>query len=462
MQLEELMDAYNAQNNCRWCTFRGLTAALKLFSDVSYELLHIQHVLPAYRLLPIEGDFVKATEDSLAFTCDVLILAAKQILARAGEIGLPVPSEKNWETTYSQHLPPGRLPHHCAARRAETVSDTVALLATAFLNLAAESQDIRAASRAKPEEYILCTTGSVTEERLRGLELRFHNLQSLYDTHVSGTESENLDADLPVLRGHISIVFHLFRAATMFAHYYERHINKQPCAFAGLQDPLVDPNTLLGVLMKYSITHINQYIDRAEQLCRAMLKRYAEVGQIDVPIPRYRGFHVRPATLVSRLVFHYGSEVQMQLDQDTYDAASPLDLFRANEKINAQKRRWLATEITNLNLIPDNTSDADIKAVAREVVFTLAEKHKLIIYEQHLYIPTQPAEKQGTSLAKVIAEVSQLLMLGKIDVDTQLNATFIGDKRVLADIKLLAESGYGEDNFGNNITLPDKLAYLRR
>jgi len=462
MQLEELLDAYNARNNCRWCTYRSLTAALKLFSDVSYELLHIQHVLPAYRLLPIESDFVKATDDAIAFTSDVLVRAANQILAKATELDMPSPCENLREKSYSEHLPPGRLPYHCAARRAETVSDIVTLLTTAFLNLAAESQDVRAASRAKPEEYHLCITASVTEERLRGLELRFHNLQSLYDTHVSGTEAENIDTDLPVLRGHISVVFHLFRTATMFAHYYERHINRQPCAFADQRELLVDPNALLGVLMKYSIAHINQYIDCAEQLCRAMLKRYAEVGQVDVPIPRYRGLHVRPATLIAKLVLHYGSEVQMRLDQDTYDAGSPLDLFRANEKINAQKRRWLTAEISNLNLVPDNAPDTEIKTIAREVVFTLAEKHKLILYEQRLYLPTQPAEKQGTTLAKVIAEVSQLLMLGKIDVDTQLTATFVGDKRVLADIKLLAESGYGEDNFGNNITLPEKLAYLRR
>ncbi|KKL51177.1 hypothetical protein LCGC14_2298130, partial [marine sediment metagenome] len=72
VQIEELLDAYGARNNCRWCAFRFLTAMIKLFSDVSYELLHIQHSLPAYRLLPIEHDFVKATDKALAFTQDVL------------------------------------------------------------------------------------------------------------------------------------------------------------------------------------------------------------------------------------------------------------------------------------------------------------------------------------------------------------------------------------------------------
>jgi hypothetical protein len=47
-------------------------------------------------------------------------------------------------------------------------------------------------------------------------------------------------------------------------------------------------------------------------------------------------------------------------------------------------------------------------------------------------------------------------------VESHITVIFEGDKRVLNDIKLLAESGYGEDKFGNNVPLPEKLGYLRR
>ena len=43
-----------------------------------------------------------------------------------------------------------------------------------------------------------------------------------------------------------------------------------------------------------------------------------------------------------------------------------------------------------------------------------------------------------------------------------LTVTFIGDKRVLADVDALARHGYGEDAFGNNVLLPRELSYLRR
>jgi hypothetical protein len=461
-QLEELLDAYGAGSNCEWCGFRSLTAAIKHFSDAGYELLHIRYSLPQYRLLTIEQDFAAATEETLEFTANVLKQAASQILTKAELLGLPVPSKRLREESYTEELPHGRLEHHCQTRRVETVAETVTLLTTAFLNLVVESEDVRKASRVKPEKFASYVRDSVSEKKLRSLELQFHNLQSLYDTYVSGTEAALLDTDLPVLRGHISVVFHLLRTATLFVHHYERHVKKQPCDSVGRQEPVVKAKVLLDVIMKYSVTHINLYIDCAEHLCHEMLKRYAEVGEVDVHVPPYRGFHVRPSTLIAKLVLHYGSAVQMEMDGEVFDASSPLGLFRANEKINAKKRKWLAEEVVRLKLAQQQDNQSDINAVVREVVLTLAGRSKLILYEQPLQLPQEPARTEGTLLEKIVDEVARLLAMGKIDVDTKMTAKFIGDTRVLADIKLLAESGYGEDKFGNNTSLPEKLTYLRR
>jgi len=462
IQMEELLDTYDARNNCRWCLFRSLVAGLKLFSDVSYELLHIQHALPAYCLLSIEHDFVKATDESLDFTGQVLVCTADRTIRRARELGLPVPSENFREQSYTEQITPGRLPHDCSARKKGTASEMVTMLATAFLNLAAESEGVRMAARAKPGEYPSYLASSVTEEKLRSLELRFHNLQSLYDTYVSGTEVEYVDSDLPVLRGHISVVFHLLSTATLFAHYYERHLSKESCEKRAAYGRLVDSEALLERLMNYSILHIGLYIGCAEQLCQEMLKRYSEVGEIEVSVPRYRGFHVRPSTLVSKLVLHYGGDVHMEMGGDKYDARSPLELFRANEKINAEKRRWLASEIVKLKIVDNTCRLEDIQSVVRQVILAMAGRSRLILYEQPLQMPAEPASKEGSLLQRVTDEMARLLAMGKIDIEANLNARFIGDKRVLADIRLLAECGYGEDKFGNNIPLPDGLKYLRR
>ena len=461
-QIEELLDAYGARNNKNWHTFRLLTATIKLFSNVSYELLHIQHALPAYRLLPVGQDFGKATEQTFTFTASVLSRAAEQMLLLAQELNLPVRSAERRRESYIEQLPPGRLPQDHTTRKTETVSKTVTLLATAFLNLAAESKQVLPADLIPPQNYTGAIPGPISEENLRSLELRFHNLQSLYDTYVSKTEMEELDDDLPVLRGHISVVFHLLRIATEFAHYYERHIESQLNGCSTQQSPLVKSEELLAVLTGYPINFVNQYLNCAKLLCQNMLKRYAEFGEIVVPVPQYRGFHVRPSTLISKLVLHYGSNVSMELDKERYNASLPLELFRANEVINARKRKWLAEEIVRLNLVPSQTGTSDVKSIIRDVILTLAEHSKLVIYEHPLQIEEKPPQKQIQLLQQVTDEIARLQVTGKIDIGTDLKVKFKGDKRVLNDIKLLAESGYGEDNFGNNTPLPKELTYLRQ
>ena len=460
-QVEELLDAYGARGNYRWLRYRSIIAAIKQFSEVGYELLHILHALSSYRLLPIGQDFLAATNQTADFTGQVLLRAAKEITDYAGRLGLSVPPQEPGDEAYDEQLPPGRLPQDRGASVCDSAQQTVILLATSFLNLAAESKGLQLNSCTSRKLTTESESDCLTEERLRQLELRFHNLQSLYDTYVLGTETENLDENLPFLRGHISVIFHLLRTATGFAHYYERHIKMQCGNIQQYQVELVKADNLLSVLRGYSVLYVGQYLVCARHLCQEMLKRYAEIGEIEAPVPPYRGFHVRPATLISKLVLHYGSKVQMELQGQRYDAGSALELFRANEMINAQKRRSLADKILYLKLIPSKTPSEDIKQIVRRIVVKLAEQGALIMYEQPLTLSDEPVDKDGTIAEQVISEINRLLLTGKIDVESGLRAKFIGDKRVLADIQLLAESGYGEDSFGNNIDLPEKLEYLR-
>ncbi|MHC5094040.1 MAG: hypothetical protein ACYSO2_09110 [Planctomycetota bacterium] len=139
-QIEELLDSYGARNNCRWTRFRSLTAAIKLFSNSSYELFHIQHSIPAYRLLDVKEDFSRRTEETLKFSESILLEAAHRLLAEAKKLHLPIPEATAQESFFIEKLPKGRLPHDLARRKIEAVSKTVSFLATAFLNLAAESR----------------------------------------------------------------------------------------------------------------------------------------------------------------------------------------------------------------------------------------------------------------------------------------------------------------------------------
>ncbi|NLF32236.1 MAG: hypothetical protein GX591_15275 [Planctomycetes bacterium] len=464
-QLEELLDAYGASRNGTWCRLRAQMAALKRFAGVSYVLLHIRHVLPSYRLFEIEHDFRQATDDALAFSGSVLYETSNRLWAHAAELGLELPGQTQDESLYAEPLPAGRLladrEDSLAIAQRRSVGEIVTHLATAFLNLAVKGEVIHAAARTRPEDYRDHLPESITETHLRHLEISFHNLQALYDTYVTDTRTERLDTDLPVLRGHISVVYHLLEIATQLVHYEERHVS---CHGASRGPALVDRDGLIRVLMEYALAFASYYLASAENLCRTMLKRYAEVAEVLVSAPRYRGFHVRPSTLVAKIVNHYGSEVIMSLDGERYDASTPLEIFRANEKINAAKRRWLAAEVLRCDCLSGriNGNGVNAKELARRLVSELAEQGKVVIYEKPLKMPDSQAPTEGVLTDWVIDELARLQALGKIDIQTELPVTFIGDRRVLSDIEILARCGYGEDLMGNNIPLPPEIGYLRR
>ena len=215
-QLEELLDAYGAKHNSQWHFFRALVAAIKLFSNVSYELLHIQHALPVYRLLKHKEEFAHDTKHGLKFTNEVLLRCTSHIIDQATKLGVELPPETEMDEIYCETLPPGRLAQDLTTRKSETVPITVTLLATAFTNLAEDSRDVLPCQCESPEKCASYGNCQTSEESLRSLELKFHNLQSLYDTYVSKTEIEVEDTDLPILRGHISVVFHLDKYSLLY------------------------------------------------------------------------------------------------------------------------------------------------------------------------------------------------------------------------------------------------------
>ncbi len=455
-QTEELLDAYGALKNARWRPFRSAIAAMKLFAGVEYSLVHLTRALPRYRLLSEQGDLAAALPRARRFTVVVLRSASRRLTEIASSLGLtarPVDLER-------ERLPVGRLAQDGVRRHVKDVPGAVARLATAFLNLAGEtSASLRGAEQPGSE--------LPPENDLRHLTEDFHNLQALYDTHVAHTDAEHDDPDLLSIRGHASLAYHLLEIATDLTHYRERHVLHAAAAndavrLFGPEQPCLDPEQLDSVLRACVLVLAVRYVEAGRTLAQQLLRRYAEQGEITVPVPRYRGFHVRPSTLVARVAYHYGSAVSMTLDGETYDASSPFELFRANELINARKRRWLAEQIRALVDGDEGQLGEDLVRAVRNVLMRLAEEAKVVLYEQPLPPIDTPQGERPPVLAFIVDAVARLQALGKIDIVTSVTATFRGDRRVLADLQLLASNGYGEDAFGNNIALPGELRYLRR
>ena len=462
--MEETMDTYGSQHNTSWAKLRETVAAGKLFSSVCYDVLHLKAAAPHYNLLPIQGDFLGELDKVLESLRRALVIISGELLFCVEKHSLnytpTVPSREEFQETMLN----GRLKSNRKARKLSRTDQTLVYLATSFLNLSADVDIIEAGNCVSRKDYAECIPDQISEEKLRLVTARFHNLQSSYDTYLSKSDEEHRNPDLLTLRGHVSIIFHLLNSATLFSHYYERHILDHRISL--LETPFLPMPVVqhLSLMIDFFIRFSDQYFEAAKTLCRNIIADYSEKSQISVYIPRYRGFHVRPSTLIAKIVIHYGSHVIMDLEGQEYDASSPLELFRVNETINSEKRKYINVLAASESLLHEleGLSRNKWPEKIQLVILKLMDRGEIVLYDQNLSMEGTLPDTEETPEEFFRRIIAQFLASGKIDIHKEFTVTFRGDKRVLMDLKILAEQGYGEDKFGNNIMLPPELSYLRR
>jgi len=461
-RLEEVLDYYNAKNNIRWAPFRENASAIKTLTNVSYITLHLRSTSPQYKLVSGIDLFLKETDKVLGSYHKALKTSFKDMVKNSSEKGLKERSFIDKKNLFYLEFPEGRLESDIRRREVSNPEKVIVNLASSYLNLASESSLLTNLKSYPKKRYPELIPDVYSESRIRLLENKFHNLQSLYDTYVSNTDSEGMDQDLLLIRGHASIVFHLLEASTSLIHYYERHMMTHSGKEIKIYKPPVSEKEVLGILFDYYLNYASQFLSAGVTLCRQVISKYAEEGALEVSVPCYRGFHVRPSTLVAKIVQHYGSKVSLILGDETYDASKPMDLFRVNEKINAEKRRNLAFSICSLHSVHDPECNKNFEKGLKEIFHELLEENKIINYATEFALPDLNQINEETLGEFANRAIAFLLAQGKIDLRTDMKVSFKGDKRVLHDLQLLAQNGYGEDRYGNNIVLPEELSYLNR
>ncbi len=464
-QLEELLDSYGARNNSQWYVFRIQIAALKNFSTAGYELLHLKHTSQGYQLDTKQEEFLAGTEDALNYVAAFLFCSLDRILKESSSFGWP-PPEENLGLDFSEILPSGRLPRDRKTKDNNSAQELVIRLATDFLNNTEDAKFLQVAARTKAPKWKNLNFDRIGEASIRALEGKIHNLQSTYDTYVSDSETEACDPNLPKLRGHISIVLHILRVATIFAHFYERHFKINADALRCCKNACVlSSDWFLDLFTHYLCRYSYEYLHSARSLCQTMLKKYAVISSIEVPIPPFFGFHARPSALVASIVQHYGSQVTLICGNSEYNAENTFELFRVNGWIDQQKRSYIYRELDSLDLqeIEEKiqhqsiTRDEGIISVIRQ----LAMKNMINIL--HYPLPIAPIiENRHDTLREMTKEVIIRLHAQRaLTILFDIKIKFCGDIRVLNDLRLLAENSYGENESGSNIALPRALSYLK-
>ena len=449
--MEETLDSAGARHNRSWFPAREGVSAIKLFSSVTYDLIHVVRSFSAYNLMSSHGDFELEASEVLDELYNSLVVASLYLTKKARTFCIHDSVDFLDSTDFIDTKEIFRLPKNRKLRHIDNPGKTLIYLATQFLSLKSEMQLFRKISVLKKKDYRSYIPGSVSEEKLRLVLVRFHNLQSLYDTYLSESDIEGVDSRLKILRGHISFIFHMLKSATEFSHYYERHIvPRHDSLFFKLLQP-IEHDRFLEITIDFFIGYFVLYFNSAVLLCKDVIDSYAEIDEVVVEIPEYRGFHVRPSTLVSKIVNYYGGKVRFYLGDNEYDPSTPLELFRVNEEINALKRRHLLDFIHK-----DNEESLNPDAIFNSLV----SNGNIIVYKRDWEEIQKRDDESPRDYLKRGIEL--LLASGKIDIRLSQTIRVVGDKRALDDIKLLADSGYGEDKLGNNIALPKALDYLKK
>ncbi len=464
---ETLLDSCGAKENRAWFFLREIVAAVRSFSKVSYILRYLELRASSYDILDEEtSEFKMITEGVRKLFDGMLQKGFTALEAEAKELGLTIPQEGVNADDFPYFHTPGRLYADIWIESSSREEDAIVKIATSYLEIAEEYTSLGFCQIFSTERLLEMIPEHVNEERLRTFEAEVHNLQSVYDTYIGYTRMEANDRRLPKLRGCVSIALHLLEIATVLVHFHERHerSSRYVVIYQKLQE-ITGTYQILDAMGNYALFYCTRFLQKGKQLSEEAVMDYAQITSKRIPVPIYRGFHVRPSTYIAKIARHYGAEVQMHLEDEVYDASCVFDLFRANEKINMEKRRHIAKTLISAQHIVPTDAHTLPQVIKRELKYLIDKKFLM----EHQRI--EPEDLVSQDLEKLILTpeevrgsinevITRLLAIGKIDIIMPLYVTFIGDKRPLADIETLARSGYGEDSQGNNVPLPEQLSYL--
>jgi len=466
--LEDFLDDYGAKNNLTWIYFRELIASARYIGFSAYIVKHIQNRYASYKLRDEnKKKFFEKTNMVQDFLNSSIREVFRCITDEALRLGLKFPEESLNEDDLSDVTSDKMLPHNLDEGFSIKEEENVVKIASDYLNIMKDYEDLKFDRIYSIEEIEAMIPDHINEEILRRFELSIQNLQSIYDTYIQHTKIETKNAALKSLRGCISISLHLAEIARTLTHFYERHESeiRNETVRENIKR-IIDKNKILDCVVNYCLFHCYHYLEKGEDFAIDLLKRYVLVDSIEVSIPTYMGFHVRPASLIMKIVRHYGSEVKMKLDDEVYDASSALDIFRANEKISVKKRQLILKEIRPYKQKREVTCQQAKSIIYRELD-RLVKEGKIFTYEDlnpdDLTFKVEKNLISPQEIKSIVAEeIKRLMLAGKIDIRSDIKVTFTGDIRALRDIEALARTNYGEDEKGNNIELPLEIHYLRK
>ena len=472
---EEILDAMGARTNAEWFPTRECVAILKNFSTSTYELLHLHVSAPYYSLGDTLEKFKQDTAEHIRFMTEVIRLSLINLNENAERLGINI-DQTSVNYVFKEILVVPKLKRNMTSTEPGSVKHRIDAMAINVLNSTEDMKNFKKLFEASVSDWDKLDFDFLNETKIRSLEVNMHTLQSMYDTYISDSETEDMDDDLRKVRGRISVILHLLRIASIYIHFYERHIHGNPMAVLADKESkrdctrpvaCVNQEAFYTAILKYLAYYIETFQNEGRQLCSLLLQRYCVTKTVEAKVPPYVGFHVRPSSLVAAIVKHYGCDVHMRLWDTEYDAGNPLNIMMSNNYLDQKKRAFLVSEMGKVDF-----SDLELQLsegfidklnAGKQAILKLASAGLVRIYKLPLEIERDKFHpSQEASFADYVFQLVVYLMNyeRQVGILFPANVQFTGPEQAVDDLLVLANANYCESETGEDLPLPKQLEYL--
>ena len=330
---ESFLDDHGARLNKKWFYFSELIASMRNLGIVAYLLHHIFYRYEHYKIEEIEkdsSDFIVDTGQTLEFVNEFIKKLFIACLEEAKELRIPVKEIVPPEKEYSDIEPTQPLPADFEFKKVDGEKERILSLARKVRKVAKMCREENLGCKFSSDELFELVPLKINEKKARKLKTIIHGVQSDYDTYVKNTVMERENSKLSDLRRATSIPLHLLEAARWLSHFYERHeSDTNPNSASEKIAAVVDRKEVLDKIINFCFYYSNYYMQKGNALAEDIMTAYVEKVQYELPVPKPLGFHAKPSTYVSLIVNEHGTDVEMIVDSQRFNAKSVINLLMA-------------------------------------------------------------------------------------------------------------------------------------
>lgn len=335
-EIEAFLDEAGAWSNATFLPLIETTSTLRGLAIAGHTAQSILSSLdgklpePDLALAP---EFREETERTLELVEDWLTHLVKAFQKHVQAIfGRSMPSEGPLPATSAPAWRPRlRLPADISLDSGPRVRRHVVEVVSKFM---AHKKTLERQSSGKrfedPEERKRFVKETCDEQQCRFFETRVQTLLAHYDNFVKGSTLEEEDPDLPVVRGYIGITRALTRILTELVHFWERHEGAVPSEeLAEEIMGIVGPDQVLDRALNYALYYAHAFMGAATPVIERLVTRYVTVSQVVCALPDAVTLHIRPVSLISKIVDHHRAPVYMTIGKSTCFAGSIVQMLMA-------------------------------------------------------------------------------------------------------------------------------------